>query len=86
MGKCKPQKHCDQNKVSPVEYLLCLPVLQIYRDCVYLHYKFLLTAGICMCILLLQAPLFFPVAVAAIVAVIMTGHVVVAAGSKTILS
>jgi len=33
--------------VSPVECLLCLLVLQIYYDHVYLHGKFIPTAGIC---------------------------------------
>ena len=33
--------------VSPVKCLLCLLVLQIYFDCVYLHCKFIVTASIC---------------------------------------
>jgi len=47
VGKCKRQKILWPKTVSPVECLLCLPVLQIYRACVYLYCKFLLTAGIC---------------------------------------
>ena len=84
MGKCNPQKYTK--KVSPVECLLCLPVLQICCDCIYLHYKFLVIASICTLYvylhLLVQVHL---VAVVAIVAVIMTGQVVVAATSKTML-
>ena len=79
--------------MSPVECLLCLPVLQIYRDCVYLHRKFLVTAGICrLCVYFVVTGPFCLVAVAAMVAVaaivtvILTGQVVVAAVSKTMLS
>ena len=36
VGKCKPQKYCDQKKVFPVECSLCLLVLQISCACWYL--------------------------------------------------
>ena len=62
------------NKVSPVECLLCLPVLQIYYDCVYLHRKFILTAGICtLCVYSVAAGPFVPFCLLVLFASMSTG-------------
>ena len=47
--------------MSPLECFLCLPVLQIYCDCVYLHCKFIVTPGICtLCVYSAVASPFVP--------------------------